>query len=78
MDAKELIKENIVDDDLIIKTYNTKEKIILEISYLEGRHMVIKNYPKTAKGEKECEEFENKFKSSNDIINYLKLKGAKK
>lgn len=78
MDAKELIKENIIDEDLVIRTYGTKERLILEISYLDNRHMVIKNYPKNIKGEKECEEFESKFKSSDDIRNYLRLKGAKK
>lgn len=74
MGDKTLIRESELDENLVARIYHSEEKIILEICYMNGRFMIIKNYNNDRAGEKACEDFIDKFKSVDDIFQYFKIK----
>lgn len=73
-----LIREIRVSEDAVIRNYDTENRIVSELSYLDGRFLVVKSYERSPKGEKLCDEFVKKFKTKQDVLDYLRIRGAGK
>ena len=75
---KELLKEKNLDKDSKGRTYSYQDYLIYEIEYKGGRLVISRNFQDTLEGRKQLESFADSFKSSEDVENYFKLKGALK
>jgi hypothetical protein len=71
MESKKLVKENNIDEHLLCRVYHSDDIITVELSYKNGKRLIIKSFRKDYKGIEESETFLNKFKCSQDILDYF-------
>lgn len=75
LDIKVLRKKKL-DKELNLKVYKNEasERIFVEFSSKDGKLVLQKNFQDTYYGRKDAEEFEEKFKSIEELKTYFKVK----